>query len=189
MADSKAEDLLPYWLVHVPEDQRPEKCPDFLRNISDRNKAIVSVPENEFLSSHVDGGAGDRANGIDKFRRAPLDHRRYLAFMAQLSVMNFIRDNRAKWTDVELSEAAAFLEPTDCKILYNDWPYGIDEKIVHLVVWTKFVLEDDPETNDLTPKMRKEINEYIGKMFRTRVPSDNVSQLLVFLVLMLGTLP
>lgn len=60
---------------------------------------------------------------------------------------------------------------------------------MHLVVWTKFVLEDDPETNDLTPKMRKEINEYIGKMFRTRVPSDNVSQLLVFLVLLLGTLP
>lgn len=48
MADSKAEDLLPYWLVNVPEDQRPEKCPDFLLNISDRNKAIVSVPENEF---------------------------------------------------------------------------------------------------------------------------------------------
>ena len=60
---------------------------------------------------------------------------------------------------------------------------------MHLVVWTKFVLEDDPETNDLTPKMRKEIDEYVDKTFRTRVPSDNVSQLLVFLVLLLGTLP
>ena len=60
---------------------------------------------------------------------------------------------------------------------------------MHLVIWTKFVLEDDPETNDLTPKMRKEIDEYVDKTFRTRVPSDNVSQLLVFLVLLLSTLP
>ena len=60
---------------------------------------------------------------------------------------------------------------------------------MHLVVWTKFALEDDLETNDLTPNMRKEIDEYVDKTFRTRVPSDNVSQLLVFLILLLGTLP
>ena len=48
MTESKAEDLLPYWLINISEDQRPEKCPDFLLDISDRNKAIVSVPENEF---------------------------------------------------------------------------------------------------------------------------------------------
>ena len=30
------------------------------------------------------------------------------------------------------------------RILYNDWPYGLVDGIVHLVVWTKFDLEDDP---------------------------------------------
>lgn len=66
-------------------------------------------------------------------------------------------------------------EADDIKILYNDWPYGIDKSIVHLVVWTKFVLEDDPETDDLTPKMRKDIDEYVDGTFRSRVPPDKVS--------------
>ena len=29
------------------------------------------------------------------------------------------------------------------KIIYNDWPYGIDKSIVHLCVWTKFPLDVD----------------------------------------------
>ena len=60
------------------------------------------------------------------------------------------------------------------KIIYNDWPYGIDEKIVHLVVWTKFELEDDPATDDLTPRMREEINQYVDETFYKRLPSKNV---------------
>lgn len=66
----------------------------------------------------------------------------------------------------------------DIKILYNDWPYGVDEKIVHLVVWTKFDLEDDPTTDDLTPKARKEIDDYVDKTFRTRVNPENVCSML-----------
>ena len=31
----------------------------------------------------------------------------------------------------------------DVKIIYNDWPYGIDKSIVHLCVWTKFPLDVD----------------------------------------------
>ena len=62
------------------------------------------------------------------------------------------------------------------KILYNDWPYGIANSIVHLVVWTKFVLEDDPETDDLTPEMRKHIDEHVKRTFGSRVPPDKVSR-------------
>jgi Protein of unknown function (DUF3605) len=62
----------------------------------------------------------------------------------------------------------------DIKILYNDWPYGVDEKIVHLVVWTKFDLEDDPSTDDLTPKARGEIDDFVNRTFCTRVKSENV---------------
>jgi len=69
--------------------------------------------------------------------------------------------------------------PDDIKILYNDWPYGIDEKIVHLVVWTKFDLEDDPATDDLTPEARKEIDEYVNRTFCARLPSENVGSVFV----------
>lgn len=56
----------------------------------------------------------------------------------------------------------------DVKILYNDWPYGIDPAIVHLVVWTKFELEDDPETGVSTPASRKQITEYVERVFGER---------------------
>lgn len=65
----------------------------------------------------------------------------------------------------------------DIKILYNDWPYGVEKGIIHLVVWTKFELEDDPETDDLTPQARREIDEYVRKTFCSRVPPEKVSSL------------
>ena len=60
------------------------------------------------------------------------------------------------------------------KIIYNDWPYGIDPRIVHLCVWTKFELIDDQGTERLTPQARLEIDDYVGKTFRSRVPADQV---------------
>ena len=62
----------------------------------------------------------------------------------------------------------------DLRILYNDWPYGIDERIVHLVVWTKFALDDDPETNELSSRMSDQIEEYVSRTFRQKVPAENV---------------
>ena len=69
----------------------------------------------------------------------------------------------------------------DIKILYNDWPYGIDPKIVHLVVWTKFELEEDPVTGDSTPEMRKLIDEYVMKTFRAKLGDEKV---IIFLSLL-----
>lgn len=60
------------------------------------------------------------------------------------------------------------------KILYNDWPYGLEPGIVHLVVWTKFGLDEDPDTGDLTDPMRRQIDEYVDRTFRSRVPADQV---------------
>ena len=45
---------------------------------------------------------------------------------------------------------------------------------MHLVIWTKFDLEDDPATDDLTPKARKNIDDFVSKTFCTKVPSHNV---------------
>lgn len=62
----------------------------------------------------------------------------------------------------------------DSKILYNDWPYGIDKRIVHLVVWTKFPFEEDSETGDLTLRSRKEIDEYVTQVFCSKMPAEHV---------------
>jgi hypothetical protein len=60
------------------------------------------------------------------------------------------------------------------EILYNDWPYGLDPGIIHLVIWTKFELVEDPSTDDLTPEARREINDYVQKTFSGKVKPDNV---------------
>ena len=48
MAETKISESLPYWLVNVPKPQWPAECPDFLRDISERDKAMISIPESEF---------------------------------------------------------------------------------------------------------------------------------------------
>lgn len=73
-----------------------------------------------------------------------------------------------------LLNIGANLHLDDVKILYNDWPYGIDEKIVHLVVWTKFELEEDPATGDLTTEARKSIDEYVDRTFCSVLGSEKV---------------
>lgn len=53
----------------------------------------------------------------------------------------------------------------DIKVLFNDWPYGVDQKIVHLVVWTKFPLVEDPATGDLKKDARKQIDDFVNMTF------------------------
>lgn len=53
------------------------------------------------------------------------------------------------------------------KILLNDWPYGFDSRIVHLVVWTKFPLPPDPtsEKGDISPQTRAMISKFVRETF------------------------
>ena len=65
------------------------------------------------------------------------------------------------------------------KILYNDWPYGIDSRIVHLVVWTKFELRPAPVSpsnpnGDLTPEARRQINDFVDRTFVSVCGKENV---------------
>jgi hypothetical protein len=109
---------------------------------------------------------------VDKFHRKPSDLRRYRQFTHRLvkehgSIMNFMVNVRLQWTDM-IPKGRPFEDSSDIKILYNDWPYGIDPDIVHLVVWTKFELEDDPDTGLSTPESQREIGEYVQKTFGRR---------------------
>lgn len=61
--------------------------------------------------------------------------------------------------------------------MLNDWPYGVEKDIVHIVVWTKFELAEDPATGDLTDAARKDIDDYVQKKFYTQLPPERVSDL------------
>ncbi|TKA62826.1 hypothetical protein B0A49_12382 [Cryomyces minteri] len=165
---------LPYWLVNLPPLDWPAQCPAFLAEAGDKNRQILSTPDSQYRrqswSTVQEIVAKDR---IDLFQRVPSDLRRYLEYTAQLkqqygSVMDFVVKERLKWDRV-VPRGKPFEYADDTKILYNDWPYGVDEKIVHLVVWTKFEFEDD-----LTPESRRQIDDFVRETFCKRVKAEDV---------------
>jgi hypothetical protein len=90
-------------------------------------------------------------------------------------VLNFILLNRIHWADAT-PQGPPFACPADVKILHNDWPYGIDARITHLVVWTKFELREDgaSPTGDLCPEMRRLVSAFVDDTFASRVGKDKV---------------
>ncbi|KAI1756975.1 hypothetical protein F4782DRAFT_209681 [Xylaria castorea] len=170
---------LPYWQVNVPEDERAEDCPEFLRALSAKDLGIINTPDEEY---HVDTWPEVQKlildNRLELFQRVPSELRKYLEYNWKLkqehgSVMNFILTQRLHWELPITPKGKPFEYEEDIKILWNDWPYGLDKKVVHLVVWTKFDLEDDSATGDLTEKARAEINAFVLKTFSSKVPSDH----------------
>lgn len=81
------------------------------------------------------------------------------------SVLGFVQSERLHWPAVRPSNSVPFSNPADYKILYNDWPYGIDKDITHLVVWTKFEIEDDAATGFLTAQSRRMLDDFVAKTF------------------------
>lgn len=170
---------IPFWLVNVPRDQWPAKCPDFLLNVSEKDRRSIGTWDSDFRRlSWPQVKDFLRANRFDQFQRLPSDLRKYRQHTANImkehgSIVNFVLMERLHWPNVT-PKGPPFSNLGDINILYNDFPYGIDEKIVHLVVWTKFDLEDDPATGELTPKARREIDDYVQKTFCSRTTPENV---------------
>lgn len=42
------EEPLPFWLVNVPRDQWPAECPEFLKDISEKDKRIIGTPDSQY---------------------------------------------------------------------------------------------------------------------------------------------
>jgi len=172
---------LPYWQVNIPPNDRERDCPLFLQNLKPKERAIIGTPDSEYHILTWDEVRQVIAiNALGAFQRIPSDLRRYLAYNHYLkekygSVMNFVLRERLAWPEPIVPDGKPFEKENDVKILWNDWPYGIDAKIVHLVVWTKFDLEDDPKTDDLTDEARALIEDFVGRTFRHVVGDDNVS--------------
>jgi hypothetical protein len=68
------------------------------------------------------------------------------------------------------------VDPSDYKILLNDWPYGWVPGITHIIVWLKHRLEIEPSKGDMTPKSRTQAQDFVQQTFADRIrdlPGDN----------------
>ncbi|MCJ1311046.1 hypothetical protein MMC25_004716 [Agyrium rufum] len=170
---------VPYWLVNVHKGEWPDECPRALKDVNEKDRKILSTPDADYQrNTWAEIRKIIKDNRIDLLQRVPSDLRSYILYNHQIksqygSVMNFVLQERLHWKDLTPDSQTPFEDPSDYKILYNDWPYGIDKKIVHLVIWTKFDLEEDPATGDLTLKTRKSVEEFVGKIF-AKLATDQV---------------
>jgi hypothetical protein len=144
------------------------------------------------------------ANRLDQFTRVPSELRQYRKWTEGIvreygSMMRFVLEERLGWKEggeiglegrfgekgtpvysvfiVYLDEWLLTIPPTSTanwKILRNDWPYGLDTRIVHLVVWTKFSFPSDPLTDDLVPASRAEIEGFVRQTFSRVCGEKNV---------------
>jgi hypothetical protein len=172
---------LPFWHINVPEKERTPHCPPFLVGLNPKDLRTVSTPDSEYRTQSWEEVCYlIRTNNLERFQRIPSNLRRYKAFTYRLgklhgSIANFVLSQRLQWELPVVPRGAPFQYEEDYKILHNDWPYGLDPRIVHLVVWTKFELKAVSATGDLTDKARREIDDFVTKTFRSRVPSNQVS--------------
>lgn len=167
---------LPWWQVNIPLEEREIECPEPLRSLSAKDKEIIGTRDEDYRpQTWAEVVNIVRTNRLGDFRRWPSDLRRYREYIWWLnrdygSVMRFMLQKRLRWAEpVVLRGSRPFECEDDFKILKNDWPYGLDKTIVHLVVWTKFKLEDNEETE-------AEIDRFVAKTFPTGVAKDQVSR-------------
>lgn len=175
MGSYSSPDQLPYWRVNISPEDREEECPEFLRNISDKDISIISTPDEDYrVQTWPQVVEIIRTGRLADFQRWPSELRRYRQYTWELkrahgSVMNFMLRERLAWSEPVVPQGSELFEcQKDFKILMNDWPYGLDKRIVHLVVWTKFDLPDDHGTE-------AKIEAFVNKTFSPGVSQDKVS--------------
>lgn len=166
---------LPYWQVNIAPENRQDDCPVALQNLSDKDIGIIGTRDEDYHVQTWDEVVDIvRTNRLQDFRRWPSELRRYREFIWQLkqewgSVMEYMLSERLHWkVPITPRSSRPFECEEDFQILFNDWPYGIDERTVHLVVWTKFELRNDAETV-------AEIERFIERAFAPEVAKDKVS--------------
>ncbi|EME83693.1 uncharacterized protein MYCFIDRAFT_85064 [Pseudocercospora fijiensis CIRAD86] len=163
-----------FWNVNVPPNEHADECPEFLRYAFKdlKDQETLRTPDAAYRRQTWDEiQRFIRENRLELFQRLPSDLRLYREYCSKLireygSIMDFVLQERLEWEELSPS-GPPFSNPADIKILYNDWPYGIDERIVHLVVWTKFELLSDPasEIGDMAPETRRLIQEFVDRTF------------------------
>ena len=160
-----------WWNVNQPQELWTKDCPLYLTGQSEKNTGILMKRDDEFTRTSWEKCQElVRTNNIHHFQRSSSQLRGYLQYVHHLkktcgSVLSYIQAERLQWEAVTPGEDVPFSNPSDYKILYNDWPYFVEEGIKHLVVWTKFLLDEDPDTGSVLPETKERIEALIKTTF------------------------
>ncbi|KAI0145974.1 hypothetical protein F4776DRAFT_386029 [Hypoxylon sp. NC0597] len=128
-------------------------------------------------------------NNLSVLKRKPSDLRRYMKWTAETkaeygSMTNYLLNNRLPrtWGSPPFKPASTtpFDDPSDYRVLINDWPYGLTANLTHIVVWSRTAIETDPETGDMTPESRSNVANFVKRFFVDRLGPDGDDRVLWF---------
>lgn len=85
------------------------------------------------------------------------------------SMTSYILANRlpAEWGQPPFkpNSSVPLADPSDYKVLINDWPYALESGATHLVVWTRTPIATDAMKGDLTPASRALVENFVQRHF------------------------
>ncbi|KAF7168972.1 hypothetical protein CNMCM5623_001853 [Aspergillus felis] len=170
-------------------------------NLTDTDREVLAMTDDQFVPHDWDNLKDIIArNDLGALKRKPSDLVRYLSWSRDTkaqygSITNFICKRRLGWhlpepagtsdssgTAVADSEPVfpynnpiPFADPSDYKILRNDWPYGLAPGIVHLCVWLRTPVPVQEHGGDLTDESRALIEEFVERTFVARLAREGYS--------------
>ncbi|KAK4179041.1 hypothetical protein QBC36DRAFT_323502 [Triangularia setosa] len=128
-------------------------------------------------------------NDLHLLKRKPSDLRRYIKWTTETkaeygNITNFLIANRLPkaWGKPPFTPASdiPFADPSDYRILMNDWPYGFAPGISHIVVWTRTSIATDDTVGDMTPESRRIVTDFIKRFFVDRLGPGGESKVIWF---------
>ncbi|GAB0139252.1 hypothetical protein EsDP_00007464 [Epichloe bromicola] len=143
--------------------------------LTDVDKWVLSQTDDEFKKHDWDDlKQVIETNNLSVLKRCPSDLRRYMTWTAETkaqygSMMQYLLANRLprSWGQPPFTPESPILfdKPSDYKVLLNDWPYGLERNITHIVVWTRTLIPTDNDKGDMTPESRALVADFVKRYF------------------------
>ncbi|KAI1393544.1 uncharacterized protein F4822DRAFT_384980 [Hypoxylon trugodes] len=171
----------------IPIKTAPEDAPFPLTEV---DKWVLSLTDEEYQYhdwEEMKKIIGE--NNLSVLKRKPSDLRRYMKWTAETkavygSMTNYLMRHRLPktWGSPPFKPASTipFDNPSDYRVLINDWPYGFTPNLTHIVVWSRTTIETDSETGDMTPESRCAVADFIQRFFIDRLGPGGDEKVLWF---------
>jgi hypothetical protein len=157
---------------------------DDLRAIVGTLRKLVVFPNRD--NSKTDtcqtlANSNAETNKLSVLRRTPSEISRYRQWTTETiaeygSLTNYLLAHRLPkiWGTPPFTPLSSipFEDPSDYRVLLNDWPYGFPRNITHMIIWTRTPILTDSDRGDITPESRKLIEGFVKRYFINRLGHD-----------------
>ncbi|KAH6654618.1 hypothetical protein BKA67DRAFT_284503 [Truncatella angustata] len=158
--------------------------------LTDTDKWILSLTDEEYqYHDWEDLRQIIAENNLSVLKRKPSDLRKYMKWTGETkaeygSMSQYLLVHRLPkaWGIPPFTPQSKtpFEDPSDYRVLLNDWPYGLTPDIAHIVVWSRTLVETDTQTGDMTPESRKTIEAFVKRFFMDRLGPGGQDRVLWF---------